>query len=95
MLEYLTDEKGNLKAVVDFWIVDKDGKLNDKGIYIWVNDFYVSPDCRRNGVINHFVQRIIQRVPWAKWGYFARAKYNDRLRIYSKRRWLKLIKKEE
>jgi len=97
MIDYLLDSKGNLKGVVDFWIVDKNGKLDNKGEYIFINDWHINPEYRNQGLIAVFAERVIKRVPWAKWGYFERTKYIKdgklRIRIYSKRRWLKIIKR--
>ena len=93
MIDYLLDPKGNLKGVVDFWIVDKNGKLDDKGEYVFINEWYINPPYRHQGLIAVFAERVIKRVPWAKWGYFERRKHNNRVRIYSKRRWLKIIKR--
>ena len=93
MLEYSLDKEGNLTGVVDFWIVDKDGKLDEKGEYVWIADWFINPKYRNNGMIAVFAQKVIDKVPNAKWGYFGRGKYNNRIRIYSKRKWLKIIKR--
>ena len=95
MLEYTIDKEGNLQSVIDFWVVDKSGKLDDKGEYVFVNEWYISPKYRGNGTIAEFAKRIIKRVPWAKYAYFERRKYNNRISIYPKRKWLKIIQKED
>ena len=93
MLEYLLDSGKNLKAVIDFWIVDKFGKLDDNGKYIWVQYYYVNPSCRNNGVMSGFIDKIIQRVPWAEYGYFKREKGNtERIKMFSKKKWLRISK---
>lgn len=95
MLEVITDEQGNLKACLEFYVVDSEGHMDDKGVYCWINDCYVSKSAERNGCLKSFVKIIIQKYSQLQFGYFWRDKYKDkegkwRLRVYSKRRWLNL-----
>ena len=93
MIEYDTDSEGNLTGLVEFWVVDKYGKLKDDGEFLFMNEWYINPKYRNNGGIAKFAQKAIDRAPLVKWGYFQRRKYNYRLRIYSKDKWLKIIKR--
>lgn len=93
MIEFTTDKKRNLTGVVDFWIVNKKSELDKKGDIIWVSNWYINPKYRNNGQIAIFAKKVIDKVPWANWCYFAREKYGNRLRIYHKKKWLKIIKR--
>lgn len=93
VLEYSVDKEGNLTGVVDFWVVDDKGKLDEKGKYAWISNWYINPKYRNNGQIAIFAKKVIDKVPWVEWAYFAREKYNNRLRIYHKRKWLKIIER--
>jgi len=96
MLEVIKDTKGDLKAAIEFYVVNSDGTMNDKGLYCWINDCYVSKTYQNNGCLRNFVKTIILKYPQLQFAYFSRDKYKDkngkwRLRIYTKRQWLKLI----
>ncbi len=97
MLEVLKTSEGEIKACLEFYIVDKNGRLDDKGLYCWVNDAYVSKSAQNNGILKSFVGVVMKRYPQLQFGYFARDKYKDennkwRVRLYPKSWWLKLIK---
>jgi len=96
MLEILRDAEGNIKAALEFYIVDSAGNMDDKGLYCWINDCEVSKSHRNNGCLKYFIGTIMKKYPQLQFGYFWREKYrteNDkwRLRMYSKNKWLKLI----
>lgn len=95
MTEYIKDPKGNLLAFVEFAVVDKNGKIDDNGEYVWVSDMYVNPNCRNNGMIPKFIDRITKRVPKAKYGYYKRELKDNRIRIFDRDHWLGLLNKEE
>ncbi len=90
MVDYLLDDEVNLEAVVDFWIVNQDGSFNNRGEYIWVSDFYVNPKCRNIKSTAKFAERVIAKVPYAKYCYFVREKYGKKI-MYHKDRWLRII----
>ncbi len=96
MLEVIKDKQENIKACIEFYVVDENGRLNDKGLYCWINDAYVSRSAQNNGCLKYFVKRIIFLYPQLQFCYFWREKYKDknkkwRIRLYSKRQWLQLI----
>ena len=97
MLEVIKDTQGEIKACLEFYVVDENGNMDDKGLYCWVNDAYVSKSAENNGILKSFVGIVINKYPQLQFGYFWREKYKDenkkwRVRLYSKRSWLKLIK---
>ena len=93
MIEIKTNSDGTLKAVCEWYLVDSRGNYSSHGDYVWVNEVYINPEFRSNGMLKEFVKDIIAKAPTAKYGYFWRQKkYKGRKpRIYSKERWLKLI----
>lgn len=90
MLELIKDDQGNIHAVCEYYVVDKDGHMKDDGEFIWVNEVEVAPQYRNNGNLRSFVSKIVAMYPQAKYGYFSRRKYNDRVRMYSKEQWLNI-----
>ena len=96
MLECIRDKDENIVGVVDFWIVNPDGTLNDKGDLVWINDFYVNPAYRNNGMLGEFIDKIIKRVPQAKAAYFRRTETDKRkeyIKLYMKKDWLYFMKR--
>jgi len=95
VLEYIKDDKGTLLGVLDFWVVDGvSGKLDDNGNCIFINEIYIDPGSRNMDMIPKFIDSVTKRVPQAMWGYFRRAKYNNRIRCYPKYKWLKVLRRQ-
>lgn len=94
MIEIIHSEIGEIKAVLEFYLVDRNGNFLADGSYCWINETYVAPKYRNNGCMRELIRRIIPRVPTAKFGYFGRyKKYPNRPpRIYTREQWLKLSK---
>lgn len=95
MLEIIKDNNNNIKAVCEWSLVDCNGHFDTKGEYIWINNIFINPEERGNGMIKRFTKKITDKVPWFRYGYFKRSKYNERHRIYDRNQWLRLINKEE
>jgi len=97
MIEVIRDDKGNLKAVVEYYIVNQDGSMNDKGIYCWINECEISPQYRNNGCIGKFVNIITKKYPQLKAGYYHRlGKYPNRLpKMFTRNQWLRLTSEEK
>jgi hypothetical protein len=96
MIEILRTEKGEIKAVCEYYLVDGKGNFDNQGEFVWVNECEISPQYRNNGILKYFAKTIIEKNPTAKFGYFHRLKkYPERgIRLYHKVRWLKFIKSE-
>lgn len=97
MLEKILDDNKNLKACLEWYLCNEKGELDDKGRYVWVNDVYINPEYRNNGILKKFVAQVINKCPQAQYCYFyRRKKYPDRgTRLYPKRLWTTLIKGEK
>ena len=72
-------------------IIKKKGKIDDKGLFIFIREWYINPPLRGTGSVAKFAEKIIDKCPNAEWCYFERRKYNNRISIYPKRKWLNLI----
>ena len=96
MLETIRDDNGNLQAVIEYYVVDNQGNLCDEGKFIWINQIEISNSVNGHsfGLLKEFAKRIITTYPQAQFAYFKRKKYNGRIRIYSKREWLKIFKED-
>ena len=94
MLEIIKDEQGNIKACLEWYLVNSLGQYDKNGDMVWVNECEISPQYRNNGIIKSFAKIIMEKCPQVKFGYFHRLrKYPERgIRIYHKARWLKLLK---
>lgn len=93
MLETIRDDKGEIRAVCEWYIVDSQGHFDVSGEYVWVEQFEFSNSVNGDGhgYIKEFIGRIINLVPHCKFGYFRRNKYKGRVRLYTKSRWLKFV----
>jgi GNAT superfamily N-acetyltransferase len=93
MLEILKTDDGSIKACLEWYLVNARGEFDNKGEWVWINDVYIAPQFRNNGILKTFVKNVIEKCPQAMFGYFhRRTKYPERgIRIYHKSRWLKLI----
>ena len=102
MLELLKTNTGEIKACLEWFVVNSQGHLDDKGEYVCIFDMEISPQYRSNGLLKEFFRIILPKVPQAKYGYFERRqrKYKDgrdklpRLKLYSRNEWFKLLKTE-
>lgn len=93
MLETLRDNNGNITACLEWWLVNADGSFNSTGQFVWINQMEVS-EINRNHTyqyVQEFIKRITDLTP-AQFGYFERRdKKNNKVRMYSRKRWLKLL----
>ena len=103
MLEILKNDTGEIKAVLEWFVVNSQGHLDDKGEYVNIFDMEISSQYRNNGLLKEFFKIILPKVPQAKYGYFERRRrqYKDgrdkllRLKLYTRNEWVKLLKMEE
>lgn len=94
MLEILRTDEGIIKAVAEYYVVNSDGSMNDKGLYAWICEVEINPQYRNNGCLKEFLRLGIKRYPQLKFIYFKRLKYNGRIKLYSIEKWLSLIKED-
>lgn len=93
MLEIIKTNNGEIKACLEWNLVNEKGEFDQKGQFVWVGEVEIAPQYRGNGILKEFARIIMIKCPQAKFGYFWRqGKYPNReIRIYHKMRWLKLL----
>ncbi len=90
MLETIRKD-GEIVACCEWYLVSWDGSWNDKGEVVWVEELQVSKSAQNKGLIKEFIKMIYKQVPWVKAGYFKRTKYNERVKLYTVKQWLRLL----
>jgi hypothetical protein len=88
MIEIIREDDGIIRGVIEYYIVDINGVLDDKGEYAWVLECEIAPQYRGNGCLKKLMTKIVIRYPQLKFGYFKRNKYDDRIRLYSRNQLL-------
>lgn len=83
MIETRRDKQDKIYAYCEWNLVNEEGHFKKDGEYVYVNDLYIHPDYRRNGILRDFINTIAEK-SGAKYCYFTRKKYNERLSIYRK-----------
>jgi len=97
MLEVIRDKNGNIKAVIEYYVVDEIGNFSPNGVYVWINEFEISKSHQGNGILNisrEFYKRITKAVPKVQFGYYwRRRKYGDnaKIKLLSIRQWTRLL----
>lgn len=89
MIEYLKNSDGLIYAIMEYSIVDKEGKIDDKGEYVFIREMYITPTYRNNGILKKLSWKLWSKLYWTKYFYFGRKKYGKRLRTYKINRLLK------
>ena len=92
MVEVKKDKDGKVIAWLEHYELDNKTRFCKDGDYLWVNDFWIHKDYKRNGILNEFIQGIIPRFPKAKFLYWVRKKYSDRMTVCNIHRFGKHIK---
>ena len=82
MIESFKDVEGRILAYCEWQVVDKNGKIDKYGEYVYVNDIYIAPNYRQNGLIRKFINKIESLVPKANYVYWKREKYNNKKSIW-------------
>lgn len=89
MIETRKDLEGRICAFIEWQLVDQNGKHNNHGAYVWINDLFVAPQYQRNGNIRTLSLMIKKKVPWATHYYFTREKYKRRMKVHRIDKYLK------
>ena len=98
MIEYTLDKNNNITGIVDYRVVNEKGDYDNKGEYVFINNWHINPSYRSIHSIAIFAKKVMDNIPWAKYGYFLRGKYKDKKIMYSREKWNRIVskfKKEE
>ena len=89
MIETIKDSDNKVVAFIEWTLVDKDGKICNDGVYVFVNELWVHESLRNGNVIRNFIQLIASKTPQCEYGYWERRKYNCRLKMFKLEQLLK------
>lgn len=89
MIEVIYDGHGNIKAVCEWLLFNKLGKIDDEGHLLFIGDMEIVQAYRGNGVVKEFIRRLLDKVPQATRCFFYRKKkYPGRdYRVYDRTKW--------
>lgn len=92
MIHTLHTTEDLIYAYVVFRTVDINGKAKNEGLYIYVENIWISNSYRGGEVLKELIEHIDQHPECknAKWVYWQREKYNDRVsKPYERSRFIK------
>lgn len=90
MIAKRLDSEDRIIAYVEYWQVGKSGFHKPYGEYMWVNDAWVHPDYRGQGLVRQMVEDELLRHPEILYGYWKRKKYAGRLsKVMTRERFMK------
>ena len=69
---------GSMSAVVEYTPVNRQGKYDCKGDYVYIDNAYIRPEFRSYKYLKKIIKDIVQKVN-ATYFYFNRKKYKNRL----------------
>ena len=96
MLEIIRDDKGNIKAVCDYLIINKQNRIDKEGSNFIIEEVEINPEYRNNGILRKFIKIMLIKYPKIEIFYFVRGyKYPGRaMRIYTRKQFETLIKED-
>ena len=94
MIECLKNDRGDIIAVCEWLLFNKEGQLDDEGNVILIAELEVNKSHRFNGTIRYFIKKISEKCPTAeKMFFFREFKYPGRKhKVYSREQILRRIK---
>lgn len=84
MITTLKEDDGRIICYAEWRLVGRSGFDVQHGEYVWIQDLWVHRDFERTKRINRIIDEIIRVAPSAKYCYFKRGKYGDRMKMFSK-----------
>lgn len=87
MVTTIKDDEGRVIALCEWVLVGKSGYEMETGEYIFVREIWVHESERYSKKINLMIDEIMALVPQARYGYFTRGKYGDRIKMFTREQW--------
>jgi hypothetical protein len=87
LITSLKDEHGKIVAYCEWRLVGPSGYEIENGEYVWVNDIWVHGEFRHAGKLNRIIDEIMRDTPQAKYCYFTRGKYGERMKMFTRAQW--------
>lgn len=94
MIEVVKNETA-FSAVCEYYLVDKFGKHQEKGDYLYIADLQIAEKYRRKRIIKKLIKQFLEKNPQLRYCYFERKKYGDKMYFHSRRIYERLIKEEK
>lgn len=91
MIEIVNNETA-FSAVCEYVLVDKKGKHQDKGEYIYIARLDVAKGYRKKNIIKQLSIQLMRKYPFLKYVYWEREKHKGKTSFYPVR---KLLKEEQ
>jgi GNAT superfamily N-acetyltransferase len=89
------DEGGKIVGIVEWRQVGQSGFDKYKGEYVWLQNLWIHPDYRGKNILQELIADVLKKAPDAKYGYFTREKYGERMSKSFKRSSVEAIVKKE
>jgi hypothetical protein len=95
MLSSYKDENGKIIGFIEWWQTGQSGIQKFRGEYVWINEMWIHEDYRDGkAIMNTLIRDVLRKAPDAKFGYFQRKKYNDRVsRLHTREEFEHLLEK--
>jgi hypothetical protein len=85
MVETINDSEGRCIAFLEWSMVNAQGILDDKGEYVFVRELWIWKGMKHGlYLIKSFIKKICEEFPQAKYGYWKRKKYGDRVKVFGR-----------
>jgi len=81
----IKNDNGYVLGYVEWRQVGPSGFDVFKGEYIYLCNLWIHPDHRGKGLLQELIAKILMTAPEAKYAYFEREKYNNRMSKLYKR----------
>lgn len=92
MLTVIRNDFGDICAACDWTVVNQDGSRNPNGKFLWIGDLEVSRETQGGNMIKRVILDIDSRNASAEYCYFRRNKYNDRMRLIRRDKFVSFVK---
>lgn len=94
MISKAHDENGKILGYIEYWQVGKSGFPKPYGEYVWIQDFWIHEANRGGSIFAQLVDDVLKRSVGAKFTYFIRGKYKDRIsKLYTREQFQTLVEK--
>lgn len=95
MIECVRDDKGNITAVIEYLLFNKQGQLTEEGETVFIGEMEINPEHRGKKIIRRFIKTILTKYPKAeRCIFFRRYKYPNRDYKTYTRQQFELLTKE-
>ena len=94
MIEIIKNEHA-FSAVCEYVLVDKEGKHQKQGEYLYIADLQIAGGYQRKGIIKQLIKQFLIKYPFLNYCYFEREKYGNKTFFHSRRMYEKLLKEEQ